>query len=135
MQDIFVYGTLLNDEVLGILLDQPLSKVGARLPGYRRVRVSGQMFPAIRPDGESSVEGALLTGLDQRAIALLDEYEGHFYQRESVLVYLDCGTSRHCHTYVFRPRYYDFLSAEAWCNDRFRECHMGDYLAGLLVPG
>ncbi|TGD76208.1 gamma-glutamylcyclotransferase [Mangrovimicrobium sediminis] len=131
MQDIFVYGTLLNDEVLSILFDQPLSKVGARLPGYRRVTVSGQMFPAIRPDGNSSVEGALLTGLDQCAIALLDEYEGRFYQRESVLVYLECGTARHCQAYVFRPSYYDFLSDEAWCNERFREHHMGQYLARL----
>ncbi|MFV8816818.1 gamma-glutamylcyclotransferase family protein [Haliea sp. E17] len=135
MQDIFVYGTLLNDEVLRILLDQPLPKVGARLAGYRRVTVSGQMFPAIRPDGTSSVEGALVTGLDQCAISLLDEYEGRFYRRESVVVYLDCGTPRHCQTYVFQPRYYDFLSAEAWCNDHFRECHMSQYLARLLGPG
>lgn len=45
----FVYGTLMADEVLKLLINRvPLNKP-ATLVGYARHRVKGQVFPAITP--------------------------------------------------------------------------------------
>jgi len=132
MQDIFVYGTLLNDEILSLLFGSALSRSSAQLPGYKRVKVLGQAFPAIRPDDQSSVAGAVIAGLNAGDLARLDDYEGRYYTRVGVLVYLEGQVPRHCQTYVFKRRYYSFLSGEDWCNDRFRERDLHQYLAGLL---
>lgn len=133
MKDIFVYGTLLNDEVLKILFGSTLTKYRARLPGYKRVKVRGEPYPAIRADGSSGVDGALITGLSSDDLIRLDQYEGRYYKRESVVVYINGNVPQHCQTYVFRPQYYEFLSSEAWCNKSFRKEHMQFFLSGLVV--
>jgi gamma-glutamylcyclotransferase (GGCT)/AIG2-like uncharacterized protein YtfP len=45
----FVYGTLMADEVLRLLISRVPPSAPATLPGYARHRVKGQVFPAIVP--------------------------------------------------------------------------------------
>jgi gamma-glutamylcyclotransferase (GGCT)/AIG2-like uncharacterized protein YtfP len=45
----FVYGTLMADEVLKLLIKRVPSSQKATLAGYCRHRVKGQVFPAIVP--------------------------------------------------------------------------------------
>jgi hypothetical protein len=45
----FVYGTLMAEEVLKLLIKRVPAHKPAVLPGYARHRVKGQVFPAIIP--------------------------------------------------------------------------------------
>lgn len=54
----FVYGTLMAEEVLKLLIKRVPAHKPALLPGYARHRVKGQVFPAIIPaTPEDKVQG------------------------------------------------------------------------------
>lgn len=85
----FVYGTLMADEVLRLLLRRVPASRAARVQGLRRCRVRGQVFPAVVPaaagaDDASSVRGRVLLGLTPREVEILDVYEAEEYRRERV---------------------------------------------------
>jgi gamma-glutamylcyclotransferase (GGCT)/AIG2-like uncharacterized protein YtfP len=132
MKDIFVYGTLLNDEVLENILGHIPTKCSAQLHGYKRVKVLGEKYPAILPDENSKVDGVILIELSATDLKYLDEYEGMHYERQSVLVSAVTSVSgdlnQPCTTYVFRPEYYNLLASEAWSNESFRENHLQRFL-------
>lgn len=128
MKNVFVYGTLLNDEVLKIILGHIPVKRSAQLYGYKRVKVLGQLYPAILPDENGKVDGAILTALSDTDLKHLDEYEGMQYEKQPVLVSVSADVSQHCTTYVFRPEYYKLLSSEAWSNESFRENCLQQFL-------
>lgn len=131
MTNIFVYGTLLNTEVLQLLINEPLSLQKAELINYKRVTVLGEVFPAIFPEKNSKVDGAVIMGLNDSNIDLLDEYEDILYDRKSVTVAL---TNKHqvlCETYIVKPEYRHLLSDQAWSNDKFREQHLEKFVSKL----
>ena len=47
----FVYGTLMAEEVVSLLLKRVPPAKPARLVGFSRYKVKGQVFPAIVPTG------------------------------------------------------------------------------------
>lgn len=54
----FVYGTLMADEVVKLLINRVPPSRPATLSGFRRYRVQGQLFPAIVPASpEDTVSG------------------------------------------------------------------------------
>lgn len=54
----FVYGTLMAEEVLKLLIKRVPANKPATLAGYSRHRVKGQVFPAIIPaTPQDSVKG------------------------------------------------------------------------------
>lgn len=121
----------MNDEVLFSLLDCSFPKNKAMLSGYRCVLVSGENYPAIRPEANSSVEGELLTDISARQMSILDEYEGSNYKRIVVSVITDKNVELQCETYAYKPEHYNHLSDSGWCNDLFRQKHMSSYIKGL----
>jgi len=131
MNTIFVYGTLLNNEILDIILGHTPEKHTAYLEGYKRVTVLGEKYPAIFPEEGCTVAGALITGLNDADIARLDDYEDICYSRQAVVVTLEDSTPHDCMTYIYRPYYYDDLSDNAWSNNDFREHHLQAFLEAL----
>ncbi len=53
----FVYGTLMADEVLKLLIHRVPKSKPATLAGFQRFRVKGQVFPAIVPEPTAKVQG------------------------------------------------------------------------------
>lgn len=85
----FVYGTLMADEVLRLLLRRVPPSRAARVQGLRRCRVRGQVFPAVVAAAAGDEEGAgvrgrVLLGLTPREVEILDIYEAEEYRRERV---------------------------------------------------
>ena len=109
MQNIFVYGTLLNEEILKRLLNCVPQMDNATLHGFKRVQVEGEAYPAIRPDSESLVNGAVLYDISDHQLLILDDYESFHYQRKKVDVVLIDNRSIKCQTYVYKPQYYRCL--------------------------
>jgi gamma-glutamylcyclotransferase (GGCT)/AIG2-like uncharacterized protein YtfP len=97
---IFVYGTLMAEQVVTSLLGRMPSHTKARVMGYTRHPVRDVVYPAVIPAititreeeddvvGAAAVEGLLLQDLAPGEMRRLDWYEGTDYKRVSVLVEL-----------------------------------------------
>ena len=132
MHSIFVYGTLLNDEILNLFIESHPIKHDAKLLDYRRVSVVGRVYPAIFPEQGSEVEGVLITNLSASDIQSLKEYEGSYYSKERVRVSLADNASKTCETFVFKTEYHKLLSNKVWCNEYFRRRHLDNFLKDLF---
>lgn len=128
MAKLFVYGSLMNDEVLRALLHRRLAQQQATLNDYRRVKVMGEQYPAIYPDTNSLVEGKLITHILPKQLACLDEFEGSYYQRAPVVVFTEDNKEHKCDAYIFKNEYRHLLSDDDWCNTHFRTHHMASFL-------
>lgn len=102
--DLFVYGTLLDDALVERLAGRCFPKHTAQLAGYRKFTPAGE-YPYIVADDDSTVEGALLCGVDSDALQAFDLYEdeGHLYRRVEVTVSL-AGKPRCAFAYVAARR-------------------------------
>lgn len=118
----------MNDEVLSLLIKSNVSKIKAFLSDYICLAISGQVFPAIRPETGSTVEGILIVDLSEQDLCVLDEYEADYYQRLTVSVLTADDKEQQCDVYAFKPDYYYLLSNTTWSNDAFRKTHMSSYI-------
>lgn len=148
MQKLFVYGTLMNDEVLASLLTGRFAKTKALLSGYQCLAVLNEDYPAIRPAKDSMVNGELISGLSPEHLRVLDQYEGKYYQRTTVTVVTTensecdsvcsrecnrgCNRKYQCETYVFKQQYYNLLSESGWSNAVFRTKYMQAFINNVI---
>lgn len=85
--DLFVYGTLMNEELLYSLTHCRFSPSEAELAGFERFApLNG--YPYIVPKQGRTVRGLLLHNVDEASLAILDDYEeeGVLYHRRPVEV-------------------------------------------------
>lgn len=73
---LFAYGTLLDAEFLGHLLERPVAAEPARLEGYRVEILAGFDWPVLVAEEGGTVEGRLYAGLGPVDLERLDAYEG-----------------------------------------------------------
>ena len=126
---LFVYGSLMAEEVLKILLSGRVPKMTpAVLANYARHPVAGACFPAIVARAGASVEGRLLDGLSARDLSALDYFEDEEYVRTDVSV-VAAGETRPCTAYVWPSDKAHLLTLdEAWSYDDFRRKDLPEYL-------
>ena len=83
MRRFFFYGTLLDRDVMSLVLDRRLPPVAfapALLPGHARRRAKGASYPVVVRAPSSEVPGAVVSGLSARDVARLTAYEGPGYR-------------------------------------------------------
>ncbi|MCW8196501.1 gamma-glutamylcyclotransferase [Proteobacteria bacterium 005FR1] len=129
MSRVFVYGTLLADEIFDRVVGHIGPSVPAILKGYERRAIRRAAFPAVVPKPGSVVRGMLHIQVNERALKALDHYEGAWYSRETVRVEADGQGSCMAFTYVLRPQYRRLLARGDWSYDDFRQSHLRSYLA------
>jgi gamma-glutamylcyclotransferase (GGCT)/AIG2-like uncharacterized protein YtfP len=98
--DIFVYGTLLNDNNVSMLLKRIPTATPAQL--YNFMKLSPQWsFPFIVKHHGSATDGRILHNITKDELHILDEFEneGVLYKRQTVMV-KDGKRKRHCETYI-----------------------------------
>jgi len=98
-QRMFVYGTLLHDDILRKLIGVVPPSQPATLQGFRRMRMLDRPWPVIRPAPAAKVSGRILTGLKRGQLRQIDRYEGKEYKRKRVRVRLPDG--RHCNAWAY----------------------------------
>ncbi|KAK4755971.1 hypothetical protein SAY87_009728 [Trapa incisa] len=86
--NVFVYGTLIADDVVRILLKRVPPSSPAILHGYHRFSIKGRVYPAILPVDKKSVTGKVLMGITGRELDILDAFEDVEYERRDVEVAL-----------------------------------------------
>lgn len=128
VSNLFVYGSLMNEEVLNSLVTGHFNRQSAILKGYRRVHVLRATYPAIFADQNAEVEGLVITNINSNQLAQLDDFEGEFYCRSPVTIKPVSGGDLNCDTYIFKSEYQHMLSDQPWCNQVFRRKHMSDFL-------
>ena len=90
---LFIYGTLLDDQVLASVLGHEgahITSTEAEAPFMRVMKVAHVDYPCLLEGQDDDVAiGALLQGLSDNDIAKLDQFEGENYQRKPVEVIAD----------------------------------------------
>ncbi len=112
--DLFVYGSLLFEDVFRAVTGRGAAHEPAVLVGYARYRIRDATYPAIVPEPGESTEGVVYRALDHRAISALDRFEGDMYTRERVEVRRADGTAWAVETYVFVDALRGLLEPEPW---------------------
>lgn len=134
-QDLFVYGTLMNNEVLEPLLGCIPQKEAAELAGFECVAVKGAQYPGLKEKKGQRVMGQLLQGLTPGQLEVLDSYEGDEYRRIKIEVSIQDQNKTQatlpCHTYLFKTELHHLLSEQPWSNEAFRQQHMDDFIKRL----
>ena len=125
---VFAYGTLIVPAVLQVVTGQSYTQNPAKLPGYARYLIKGQVFPGIIAADNSSVEGVVYHDIDATALQRLDDFESNVYIREEVLVTLENKHSPPAYAYVMSSEHEDLLSDQPWDIEVFIFKHLAEYL-------
>ena len=99
--DLFVYGTMLSDSHVKLILNRIPETEPATLCNYMKIVPPGAFFFVIRQNG-SQVRGRILKNLTPEEFERLDKFEdeGNLYFRKPVIVRERSGGRRRCMTYV-----------------------------------
>jgi len=117
--DLFTYGTLMSPDIMARVAGCRLHSVPARLAGYRRTLVRGEVYPGIAEAVGHEVDGVLYLDATDEAMRRLDAFEGEMYDRQEVLVTMEGGESCTVMTYVFRPEFRHLLTDTPWDYQQF----------------
>ncbi|KAJ9184182.1 hypothetical protein P3X46_007948 [Hevea brasiliensis] len=99
---VFVYGSLLADDVVRVLLNRVPQSSSGILDGYHRFSIKGRVYPAILPVQNKQVTGKVLFGITDLELDILDTFEDVEYERTTVDVSLMDGSHKlRAHTYVW----------------------------------
>jgi gamma-glutamylcyclotransferase (GGCT)/AIG2-like uncharacterized protein YtfP len=124
-ENLFVYGTLLFDEVVQWVTGRTVDSVRGTLRGFTRHSIKRgnriEPYPAILPNPRGEVEGRILLSLDEGAMGRIDAYEMDPPEYQQQLVSVSCVDGRvlAASTYVAGPALIPFLKG-TWDPERFR---------------
>lgn len=117
---LFVFGSLRDSEVLEVVLGRPAADIrtlGARLPGYRVVRLPDETYPVLVWAPESNVSGELLRGLSAEDFERIAFFENQEYRFEPCTVTLEDGSRRdalYCGENQTEPGAHEPWRLETW---------------------
>lgn len=114
MQNLFAYGTLMCEDIMGAVSGCRLSGVAGILRSYRRRPVKGEHYPALVPDKEGCVTGVVYLNLPAPVWDRLDRFEGRMYIRQHVKVEMNEGILLPAETYVLQKEFQDRLEVSEW---------------------
>ena len=121
MNKIFVYGSLMFDEVWDSLVKGKFQKSDGQLQGFQRFSIHGEYYPAIVRKNDSHVKGKIISGLSNKHMNILDDFEGHYYQRSKVKVWQGSTNPMLCDAYIFKGKYHHRLSRKEWNPENFHK--------------
>jgi gamma-glutamylcyclotransferase (GGCT)/AIG2-like uncharacterized protein YtfP len=125
---LFAYGTLAVAPVMEAVAGRVFAAEPARLAGYARRGVRGEVFPALVAAAGAETPGVLYRGLDPRSLAALDAFEGDLYERRTLVVETAAGPAA-AEAYLAREGRRGALTGEPWDLDGFVARELPRYLA------
>lgn len=118
---LFVYGTLMQDRHIQMLLGRLVETQSGILHNYIRIAPSWS-FPFVVPQAKTKTHGRVLFDLTEEEMKILDQFEdeGNLYVRQRVQVDMESGKRISCYTYVGRvDRLQVAFGKEVEFSDRF----------------
>jgi hypothetical protein len=128
----FFFGTLMDPDVLALVLDHPLDRLTiapATVRGHLRLHVAGRSYPMLVPHPGGRVAGHLVGGLDHDDRARLAYYEGWEYDVGPIAVTGPDGRTVTAEMYVCPPEV--AADRRPWRLDRWQSVHKAGYLPRL----
>jgi gamma-glutamylcyclotransferase (GGCT)/AIG2-like uncharacterized protein YtfP len=117
--NLFVYGTLMDEEIWNQIVRGRYERLPARLDGYGRRRVQGENYPGLIEEEKGHVHGVIYFDVAGEEVERLDRFEGKEYQRIKVRVALEEGKNLECETYLFKKIYRARLTDQDWDFEAF----------------
>lgn len=128
ISNVFVYGSLLSDDVIRALLSRVPPSSPAILPHHQRFSIKGRVYPAIIPVQDSQVSGRVLLGITPPELHILDEFEDVEYERKTVEVLLRDGLEKlQTDVYIWSNKNDPDLHGE-WDFEQWKVLHMEGFL-------
>ncbi|KMT07648.1 hypothetical protein BVRB_6g147720 [Beta vulgaris subsp. vulgaris] len=125
---VFVYGSLLADQVVQVLLNRVPASSPAILPNFNRFSIKGRVYPAILPVENKKVLGRVLTGVTNHELDILDIFEDVEYVRNSVEVTLEDSLEKlQAYAYVWDDKDDPNLYRD-WDFENWKSTHMNDFI-------
>lgn len=117
---LFVYGSLMFEQVWSRLVRGSYIKRTARLHGFCRRKVKGDVYPVIfRSQGSDWVDGVVYLDVSVDDIARLDFFEGDFYERRNERVVVEGSDKLTAAVYVLADDFYHLADDASWDPDWF----------------
>ncbi|XP_006657314.3 AIG2-like protein D [Oryza brachyantha] len=130
--NVFVYGSLMADEVVRAIIKRVPASSPALLPNYHRFNIKERIYPAILPAQSKKVAGKVIMGVTDAELHILDEFEDVEYVRRKVEISLtDTSETMLADTYVWADAEDPNLYGE-WDFEEWKKLHMKDFLAMTL---
>ncbi|KAI3875610.1 hypothetical protein MKX03_001561 [Papaver bracteatum] len=127
-KSVFVYGSLLADDVVRVLLNRVPQNSPAILDNFKRFSVKGCVYPAILPVENTKVTGRVLLDLTDSELDILDTFEDYEYERSIVDVSLmDTLKTMQTYTYVWVNKNDPNLYGE-WNFEEWQQLHKNEFL-------
>ncbi len=112
---IFTYGSLMFEPVWSRLVRGTYRKTPARLHGFTRRRVRGDVYPAVfRSQDEDWVDGIVYLDVSDEDIRRLDSFEGDLYDRQSQWVVVEGAEGVSAYAYVLKEKYAHMMDEREW---------------------
>lgn len=128
----FVYGSLMTDEVVSAIINRVPPSSPALLLDHHRFNVKGRIYPAILPVESKKVAGKVIMGVTDAELILLDAFEDFEYVRRRVQISLtDTSETMLADTYVWSDADDPDLYGE-WDFEEWKKLHMKDFLTMTL---
>ncbi len=124
--NIFVYGTLQNQEVIKALVARELPHKKATLNDFRVFGLNNRYYPAIISSTGSTAQGYLLLDIDDKSLRTITAWEGDEYKPTTVTIE---GEKVTC--FVWMASHEAFI--DNWDNEMFRRQYM-KHLVRTKIP-
>ena len=126
--NIFVYGSLMNEEVLKTLLNRVPPLTNGRLEGYSRFSLRHVHYPAIKENSGGLTMGKLMKINDQE-LKIFDEFEGQEYTRELVEIKIENESTQNAYVYIASNIItQQIIEERGWDYQSWTETHLKNYL-------
>ena len=120
MKNIFVYGSLMYDEVWNQIVQGFHEKVKAEIIGYKRLKIKNANYPGL-VKGKGTVQGLVWLNVSQSNIKNLDLFEGEFYKRVEGIA-TDINNNRIIvDFYLIQDLYLSILEDIEWDEEEFQD--------------
>lgn len=130
MPHIFTYGSLMFDQVWNTVVRSGYETRRAILTGYARACVKGEEYPVIYPgERADSVAGLVYLDVGDRDLRRLDDFEGIYYQRQTLTVRSVEGDRLNVQAYVVKEAYHHIIDRRDWDPERFRTAGIRIFLS------
>ena len=125
---VFTYGTLQIPEVMEAVTGERFQSIKVTAHGFVRYTLQGKIYPGIMVEPGASTDGCMYVDVSDRALTILDEFEGEVYERRLIDICLSKSKCVKAYAYVIPQNASYVLSDEAWRMEDFLKKHLRDYV-------
>ncbi|KAJ0230855.1 AIG2-like protein B [Hirschfeldia incana] len=125
LHNVFVYGSFQEPDVVKVMLDRTPEIISVTLPGFKRFRLKGRLYPCVIPCEGGEVHGKVLMGLSDKELANLDAVEGNEY--EKVTVEVDNSEKMTVNTYIWINKHDSDMYGE-WDFEEWKQLHKPKFM-------